>query len=91
MLRKGKQKKAKRWLDIYVIFSISACLIYTAIVLVIFAFTGQEPTQLTIGFFGLFGGEVLAAALIKIFNIRNDNTNESEVHNGTDDFTDDPE
>lgn len=70
-------------LDKYVIFSLSMCVIYTIVDLLIFMKTGSEPVQLTICFFALFGGEVVAAALIKIFDLKGDktddiNTNEEE-------------
>lgn len=52
-------------LDKYLIFSFSSAIIFTIAVLVIFAFTGAEPSTLIVSFFALFGGEVVLAALIK--------------------------
>lgn len=59
-------------LDKYVIFSISALLIYTIIEWVLSTITGISHDTLTTVFFACFGGEILSCALIKIFKLKDD-------------------
>ena len=54
----------------YVIFSIVAMLIFTAIVIIAAIVRGVTLDTLTTCFFAVFGGEVFSCALIKIFNIK---------------------
>ena len=71
-LKSGKSGRIKRHtskLGKYVIFSISFVILYSIAVLVVFAFNGAEPEVLTKCVYGFFAGEVVSAALIKIFNI----------------------
>ena len=60
----------------YVMFSIGVLLIYTMREFT-FAITADTAHDtLTTCFFGCFGGEILACALIKIFKLRGENGNE---------------
>ncbi len=58
-------------LDIYVIFSIAALVIYTIVSQLIIIKTGMQLDTLTTCFFACFGGEILSACLIKIFKLKN--------------------
>lgn len=64
-----KKKKKLNGLDKYVIFSISAMLIFTIANLIILVWTGYSNDALTTCFFGFFGGEIVTCALIKIFKL----------------------
>ena len=60
----------------YVMFSIGVLLVYTMCEFT-FAITADTAHDtLTTCFFGCFGGEILACALIKIFKLRGENENE---------------
>lgn len=61
-------------LDIYVIFSISALVIYTIVSQILIVLTGLSLDTLTTCFFGFFGGEIITCALIKIFKLKNEGT-----------------
>lgn len=71
-MRKRKTKKRLNKLDRYIIFSFSVLLGYTGIELTLATLTGISHDTLTTCLYAAFGGEVLAAALIKVFNIRNE-------------------
>lgn len=73
-MRKNKKnaKKKLNKLDRYIIFSFTVLLAYTGIELVLATLTGISHDTLTTCLYAAFGGEVLAAALIKVFNIRNE-------------------
>ena len=64
-----KKKKKLNGLDKYVIFSISAMIVFTIISLIILVVTGYTNDALTTCFFGFFGGEIVTCALIKIFKL----------------------
>ena len=57
-------------LDIYVRFCITIAIIFTTAVLVIFTITGAEPSTLITCFFAMFGGEIFACAMIKLFKMK---------------------
>lgn len=76
-MRKLKRKKKLNKLDVYLIFSIGMCIIYTIVCLILFKQTQAEPSTLTTCFFGLFGSEIAASAFIKIFNIKREDRSES--------------
>lgn len=57
----------------FVVFSISALIIYTIVSQVVFVMTGMEYSTLTTCFYGAFGGEILMCALIKIFKLKEKN------------------
>ena len=64
-----------RSLTKYVVFSIAMLLLYTLISILYQIFYGQELSNtLTTCFFSAFGGEILLAAFIKIFKIKNPNS-----------------
>ena len=71
-MRNRKTKKRLNKLDRYIIFSFSVLLGYTGIELTLATLTGISHDTLTTCLYAAFGGEVLAAALIKVFNIRNE-------------------
>lgn len=54
----------------YVAFSISALIVYTVAEMVISTRSGQTHDALTGCVFGVFGGEILSCALIKIFKLK---------------------
>ena len=57
-------------LDVYVIFSIAVVLIYTIAEFIVSSITGVEHSTLTTCLYGFFGGEVVSAAIIKVFKIK---------------------
>ena len=59
-------------LEHYVVFSLVMVILYT-IADFISSCWGVCHDTLTTCFFGVFGGEVLSCALIKVFKIKNDN------------------
>lgn len=62
----------------FVIFSFTSLVLYTIISQLIFIKTFIEMQTLTTCFFAAFGGEVLACALIKIFKLKDNRTNEND-------------
>jgi len=70
--KKKNAKKKLNKLDRYIIFSFTVLLTYTGIELTLATLTGISHDTLTTCLYAAFGGEVLAAALIKVFNIRNE-------------------
>ena len=62
--------KSLRDLDLYVRFCIFIAIIFTVAVLVIFTITGAEPSTLITCFFAMFGGEIFACAMIKLFKMK---------------------
>jgi len=67
--RKPTKQLKEIKLEHYVIFSLIMVLVYT-IADFISSFWGVSHDGLTPYFFGVFGGEVLSCALIKIFKLR---------------------
>ena len=59
-------------LDKYVIFSIAIVLIYTIAEFITSTITGVEKSTMTIAVYGFWAGEVISAAIIKIFKIRDE-------------------
>ncbi len=75
-MRRRKNDSAHS-LTLYVMFSIAMIIIFTMAEFVISSCTGTTHDTLTTCFYGVFGGEILCCALIKIFKLRsgsNDNT-----------------
>ena len=64
------KRKRLNGLDVYVIFSISVVLIYTIAEFIVSSITGVEHSTLTTCLYGFFGGEVVSAAIIKVFKIK---------------------
>ena len=73
------KKKKLHGLDIYVIFSIAALVIYTIVSQIIAVRTGMTLDTLTTCFFGFFGGEIVTCALIKIFKLKENKKEEGPV------------
>lgn len=57
-------------LDKYVIFSIAVVLIYTIAEFITSTITGVEKSTLSTCVYGFFAGEVVSAALIRIFKLK---------------------
>ena len=68
------EKKKVHGLDLYVIFSISALIIYTIVSQIMVVTVRASLDILTTCFFGFFGGEIVTCALIKIFKLRDEKT-----------------
>lgn len=77
---KGKRRKLPA-LDKYVIFSLSCTIIFTVVILVLFAVTGDEPTALVTCFFACYGGELLSLAMIKRLKLKREAQDENNVDN----------
>lgn len=60
-------------LTLYVVFSITALIIYTIVEQVLSTVTGISHDTLTTCFYACFGGEILCCALIKIFKLKEEN------------------
>lgn len=60
----------------YVAFSIAVMIIYGIAELVLATITGNTHDTLTTCLFGVFGGEILSCALIKIFKLKEDKDDE---------------
>lgn len=74
-MRRRKNDSAHS-LTLYVVFSIAMIIIFTIAEFIISSCTGTTHDTLTTCFYGVFGGEILCCALIKIFKLRsgcNDN------------------
>lgn len=71
MIKKTRRRRKKTpSLSAYVIFSIAMLLIYTIAEIVLSNVNGTINDTLTTCFFGVFGGEILTCALIKIFKLK---------------------
>lgn len=71
---KNKIKKAP--LSSYVAFSIAIIILYTIVVTILATTTGLDYSSYYSIFCGVFGGEVLMCAMIKVFKLRGDSDNE---------------
>lgn len=66
-----RQKKKVKNLDKYVVFCFSNIIIFTITAVVVQVTTGMELSSTLITcFYGLFGGELLALARIKILKLK---------------------
>lgn len=64
-------------LDKYVIFSLSALVVFTIIAIIVQIATGQElSATLTTCFFAAFGGELLTLAMIKRLKLKKGDNDE---------------
>ena len=81
--RKSTRKRRLSVLDLYVIFSIAALIVYTVVEQVMSYKTGCERSTLTTCFYAAFGGEILSAALIKIFKLTKETKIIKNVYSGT--------
>ena len=82
---KGKRRKLPA-LDKYVIFSLSCIIVFTVIILIIFAATGNEPTALVTCFFAAFAGELLSLAMIKRLKLKSEKTDAERQNDNIDSF-----
>lgn len=71
-MSKPKTKKKVHGLDLYVIFSISALIVYTITSQILAVRTMMTMDTLTTCFFAFFGGEIVTCALIKIFKLKDE-------------------
>ena len=67
----------KHSLTKYVIFSIALLLIYMIVEFIFAIKTGNSHDTLTTCVFATFGGEILSCALIKIFKLKEENSNDN--------------
>ena len=70
------KKRNNHSLTLYVVFSIAMIIVYTVVELITATKSGISHDTLTTCFYGVFGGEILCCALIKIFKLKsgsNDN------------------
>ena len=71
------KKKKMKDLDKYVLFSLSAIIIFTIVAVVVQIFTEQELSSTLITcFFSCFGGELLMLAMIKKLKIKEGKKND---------------
>ena len=77
------RRKSKRISSLtkYVVFSLSMVIIYTIVVTILTTYTSYDYSSLYAVFCGIFGGEVLCSALIKIFKMKDDNTDSNSFDN----------
>lgn len=68
--RRRRRRRRTSSLSKYVIFSIAILIIYTVSELILSSIYGTMNDTLTTCFFGVFGGEILTCALIKIFKLK---------------------
>jgi hypothetical protein len=73
------KKKKLNSLDKYVIFSISALIIFTIVTQIMELKMVMVSDTLITCFFGFFGGEIVTCALIKIFKLRSNDTKPEDV------------
>jgi len=74
-----KEKKPLNKLDKYLIFSVTALIIYTIVEQVLCGIFGYERSTLTTCFYAAFGGEILSCVVIKVFNIKNVEAKEEAI------------
>ncbi len=77
-LRKIKKRSVTRSLTRYVVFSILMLIIYTSISFYFLWLEKPLDPDLTSGFFGFFGGEIVICGLIKLFKLKGEK-NERET------------
>ena len=70
MEKETKKKRRLNGLDLYVIFSISALIVYTIVTQVMLFKYVQVSDTLTTCFFGFFGSETVCCAILKIFKLK---------------------
>ena len=67
-------------LGLYVIFSITALVVYTIVSQLLAYNSGIILDTLTTCFFGFFGGEIVMCALIKIFKLKDNKENTTDAN-----------
>lgn len=70
---KEEHRKKVSALDKYVIFSFAMIILFTLAEFITSMITGIEHSTLIVAWFGVWGGEVLSLALIKIFKLKEGN------------------
>ena len=65
-----RKRSVTRSLTRYVVFSIMMLIIYTAVALYYLWLEKPLDPDLTSGFFGFFGGEIVICGLIKLFKLK---------------------
>lgn len=65
-----KKKDGINGLAKYVIFSLAMVIIFTIVMIILFCKYQMIPSDLIPWFFGIFGGEVLTCAMIKMFKLK---------------------
>lgn len=73
--KQDNNKKKISALDKYVIFSFAMIILFTLAEFITSMITGIEHSTLIVAWFGVWGGEVLSLALIKIFKLKEGNNN----------------
>lgn len=74
--KEQKDAKLKHSLDRYIIFSFGCIIMYTIISILLLIKTGLTNDTLTTCVFSVFGGEILACAMIKRFKLKEGNGRE---------------
>ena len=70
MEQRRTKRSVTRSLTRYVVFSISVLIIYTSVALFYLWLEKPLDSDLTVGVFGFFGGEIVLCALIKLFKLK---------------------
>lgn len=71
--QQAEEKKMMGMLDRYIIFSFFCVIVYAVVSIVLAVRTGMILDTLTTCVFSLFGGEILACAMIKRFKLKEEN------------------
>lgn len=72
------KKKPLNKLDKYLIFSVTVLILYTIVEQILSVKVGVERSTLTTCFYAAFGGEILSCVVIKVFNIKNEESEDKE-------------
>lgn len=70
---KVEEKKLNHALDRYIIFCFASIILYTIVSFILVIKTGMSLDTLTTCVFAVFGGEILACAMIKRFKLKEEN------------------
>ena len=73
-----RRRSVTRSLSRYVVFSILMLIIYTSISFYFLWLEKPLDSDLTSGFFGFFGGEIVMCGLIKLFKLKTERRNDYE-------------
>ena len=82
--RKSRKKDSNK-LDTYIRFSIGTLIVYTIVVLLLSWFDHSVPSELTLGIFGFFGGEIVCSMLIKKYKLESETKVEIQEMKGEQD------
>ena len=64
----------------YIVFSIIVILIYSIAEFIVSSFTGVEHSTLTTCLYAFFGTEIASCAFIKVYKLKREDDEESEVN-----------